>query len=113
MRPTDLGARIHRHLLVLLRGPAGNSVGPHHFVALEDWRTSAARGNASVGHGGQAHQQLRIAFLEPLLDDKPVEKPWAHRTECGDCEGLRDCSFGRDEASVIHALHCNDMTLWP
>jgi hypothetical protein len=65
------------------------------------------------GHGGQAHQQLRIAFLEPLLDDKPVGKPWAHRTECGDCEGLRDCSFGRDEASFIHAFHRNDMALRP
>src|SRR5262249_36920768 len=111
MRPTDLGARVHCHLLVLLRGPTGNSVGSDHFVALEDSPAAAARGNASIGHGGEAHQQLRIALLEPLLDDKPIGKPWAHRTECGNRESLRDCSFGRDEASVIHTFHRDDMTL--
>src|SRR5262245_49160600 len=94
MRPAHLGARIDRHLLVLLRGAAGNPVGADHLVALEDRRGSAAGRNAAIGHGGEAHQQLRIAFLEPLLDDEPVrqflrpidlESPTNKRQEaCGD-----------------------------
>src|SRR5690242_6262524 len=94
VRPAGLGAGIKRDLLVLLRGAAGNPVGPDHLVALEHRRRAAAGGDAAMGHGGEADQQLRIALLEPLLDDEAVGKARAHGAECSDGIGLGDGGVG-------------------
>src|SRR5690242_12496189 len=66
--PPGSGARMVRHVFVLLRGAAGDAIGADHFVAFENRRGPAAGGNAAIGHGGKTDQELRVSFLEPLLD---------------------------------------------
>src|SRR5581483_1611993 len=79
MRPADLVARMQSDLLVLLRGSTADAVGADHLVALEHRGRAAAGGDAPIGHGGEAHEQLRIALLEPLLDEQAIGKARAHR----------------------------------
>src|SRR6185312_1742486 len=87
-RPSCFGASINRHFLVLLRRTARDAIGADHFVPFEYRSRTAAGCNPAVGHGGKAYQQLRVSFLEPLLNDEPVGKSGAHRAESGHSKSL-------------------------
>ena len=111
VRPAEFLAGVAAHRLILIRGAAGDAVGADHLVADEDRRAAARDVDLTVGQHRGVHEELRIAFLEPLLDHEAVLEARADRAPGRDRERLGLAMSGDIQPGVVHPLDREDVAL--